>query len=389
MAARMIDGDFASMDVGNGWAGGYRVVRGKVKSFGIPHARARVTGELLHGDLGGQNIVEYADFCGQRYGYGDGIWNLTDSPIDLHQNTARRYGENMHIFLTLVVLAELGFKSGSELTMVVPVPPGLYNQLKPTVQKAFEAGDGSAPRTWHIQLRNDKKPREYVFKRIIVIPEGAGAYACYLLNANGEKADMSSDRGNLLSGRVAVVDLGMGTGDTYTLFDGNFNPDAISHATNDQAGILSHILTPLMNEIGDMFKSASLPPPTHLSTAHLDSYLRRYLLAESDSERREAATPRISGYNVDIEAAILYNVEQYAQWIASNLLDPLFSKGVDGVVAAGGGWAYCLPFISKWYPDRLIMTPDMFPHTKMVSLHDLNGIGQLRFLQHELAKQQV
>src|SRR4051812_11264229 len=98
----VLNDTFISSDAGNGWAACYRLVNGKIKSHGIPHARARVTGAKLNSDLGAQNVAEYADFTGQRYGYGDGIWNLTDAPIDLHQNTARRYGGNMHLFLMLV-----------------------------------------------------------------------------------------------------------------------------------------------------------------------------------------------------------------------------------------------------------------------------------------------
>ena len=92
-----LDENFISTDVGNGWAACYRRVNGKIKSHGIPHARARVTGAKLNSDMGSQNVAEYADFMGQRYGYGDGIWNLTDAPIDLHQNTARRYGGQMQL----------------------------------------------------------------------------------------------------------------------------------------------------------------------------------------------------------------------------------------------------------------------------------------------------
>ena len=88
----LLDENIISTDAGNGWAACYRLVNGKIKQHGIPHARARVTGAKLKSDLVSQNVVDYADFMGQRYGYGDQIWNLTDAPIDLHQNTARRYG---------------------------------------------------------------------------------------------------------------------------------------------------------------------------------------------------------------------------------------------------------------------------------------------------------
>ncbi len=50
----VLDENFISSDAGNGWAACYRLVGGKLKSHGIPHARARVTGAKLATDLGGR-----------------------------------------------------------------------------------------------------------------------------------------------------------------------------------------------------------------------------------------------------------------------------------------------------------------------------------------------
>ena len=222
----VLNDTFISSDAGNGWAACYRLVNGKIKSHGIPHARARVTGAKLNSDLGSQNVAEYADFMGQRYGYGDGIWNLTDAPIDLHQNTARRYGGNMHLFLMLVNIACLNVKSGSDLSVIVPAPPGLLNEVSPQIKKSILDGEsGKGDGVWHIQLRTDKKPREYKFIRVITIPEGAGAFAAYHFNLNGELVELHDPvRGDMLAGRVAVLDLGAGTGDTYTKFRWQYEP---------------------------------------------------------------------------------------------------------------------------------------------------------------------
>src|SRR5664279_6346645 len=191
-----LDDTFISSDAGNGWAACYRIVNGKVKSHGIPHARARVTGAKLNSDLGSQNVADYADFLGQRYGYGDGIWNLTDAPIDLHQNSARRYGGNMHIFLMLVNIASLNVKSGSALTVIVPAPPGLLNEVGPQIKKSILDGEsGQGDGVWHIQLRADKKPREYKFIRVITIPEGAGAFAAFRFNRSGNLVELPDQNG--------------------------------------------------------------------------------------------------------------------------------------------------------------------------------------------------
>jgi len=364
------DENFISSDAGNGWAACYRLVNGKIRQHGIPHARARVTGAKVNTDLGGQNIAEYADFLGQRYGYGDGIWNLTDAPIDQHQNSARRYGGNMHIFLMLVNIACMNVKSGSELTVIVPAPPGLLNEVGPQIKKSILDGEsGKGDGLWHIQLRTDKKPREYKFVRVMTIPEGAGAFAAYRFDLKGEAAELNDKNGNdMLAGHVAVLDLGAGTGDSYSVFDGNLNPDAFAHATDDKAGVIHNLLRPILSEV-----MQAVPEAKHLTTAHIDSYLRRYVANPSE----DAATIRVSGKNINIEKLILANCEHYAEWIASNKLDPLWSAGTDTIVEVGGGWLYIESWIRKWYPNRLILTPSMFPHTRNIALFDLNGVGQL------------
>jgi hypothetical protein len=382
----LIDENFISTDAGNGWAAVYRLVNGKLRSHGIPHARARVTGAKLDTDLGSQNVAEYADFMGQRYGYGDGIWNLTDAPIDLHQNTARRYGGNMHVFLTIVNIAELGVKSGSELTLIVPAPPGLLNQVAPVIKEAFLAGEKAESNgQWTIQLREDKKPRAYKIVRVITLPEGAGAYAAYRFNLQGDVMELPDKRGDdLLAGRVAVLDLGAGTGDTYTIYDGNLNPDAIAHATDDRAGVIHNLQQPILNDI-----LQAVPTARHLTTAHVDSILRQYLTASGDVEREAAATIRVGGKNVNIGKSIAFNCEQYAGWVAANKLDPLWSAGTDAVVMAGGGWLYIRDWIRQWYAERLILSPEMFRHTKTIPLYDLGGVGQLAFAAAVMKRQQV
>src|SRR5215207_2794113 len=378
----LLDENFISSDAGNGWAACYRMVNGKVKVHGIPHARARVTGARLNFDLGSQNIADYADFMGQRFGYGDHIWDLTDTPIDMHQNTSRRYGGNMHIFLMLVNIASLGVKSGSELTVIVPSPPGLLNEVGPVIKKSILDGEsGKGDGVWRISLRKDKKPREYKFIRVVTLPEGAGAFAAYRFDLEGDAVELLDRNGaDMLSGRVAVLDLGAGTGDTYSIFEGNLNPDAIAHATDDRAGVIHNLLKPLLSEVME-----AVPQAKHLTTAHIDSVLRQYVVQGVP----EAANIRVSGKTVNIEKAILANCERYAEWVAANKLDPLWGSGMDAVVEAGGGWLYIESWIKQWYPDRLLLTPAMFPHTKNIALFDLNGVGQLHFAAAVMKMQQA
>ncbi|MEO8395313.1 MAG: hypothetical protein ABI700_20125, partial [Chloroflexota bacterium] len=251
-----------------------------------------------------------------------------------------------------------------------PAPPGLLNEVGPQIKKSIMDGEnGSGDGVWHIQLRTDKKPREYKFIRVITLPEGAGAFAAYRFDLSGEAVDLpDKDGSDMLAGRIAILDIGAGTGDTYSIYDGNLNPDTFAHATDDKAGVISNLLKPILTEVLQV-----VPEAKHLTTAHIDSYLRRYVANPSE----DAATIRASGKNINIEKAILANCEHYAEWIASNKLDPLWGAGTDAIVEAGGGWLYIESWIRKWYPDRLILTPSMFPHTRNIALFDLNGVGQL------------
>ncbi len=375
----ILDETVISSDAGNGWAACYRVSSGKVRQHGIPHARMRVTGTKLNTDIGTQNIADYADFMGQRYGYGEGIWNITDTPIDMHQNTSRRYGGNMHIFLMFVNIACMNVKSGTELTLIVPAPPGMFNEVSPQLKKSLLAGeDGDG--IWRIQLRTDKKPREYKIVRVITVPEGAGAFAAFSFSLNGEAANLKQYAGaDVLAGRVTVLDLGAGTGDSFTIYNGNVNPDNMIYATDDKAGVIHNLLKPILSEV-----LQAVPEAKFLTTAHIDSYLRRYVANPSP----ENATIRVSGKLVNIERSILANCERYAQWIASNKIDPLWASGSDAIIEAGGGWIYIESFIRQWYPERIILTPSMFPHTKQIALYDLNGVGQLHLAAAVFRQQQ-
>ena len=75
--------------------------------------------------------------------------------------------------------------------------------------------------------------------------------------------------------------------------------------------------------------------------------------------------------------------------MAANKLDPLWGSGMDAIVEAGGGWLYIESWIRQWYPDRLLLTPALFPHTKNIALFDLNGVRQLAFAAAVMKMQQV
>jgi hypothetical protein len=56
---------------------------------------------------------------------------------------------------------------------------------------------------------------------------------------------------------------------------------------------------------------------------------------------------------------------------------------------AGGGWLYIASFIKEWYPNRNVLSPEMYRHTRGIPLYDLNGVGQLNLTAAVLKAQQV
>ena len=66
-----------------------------------------------------------------------------------------------------------------------------------------------------------------------VWPEGIGAAACYILDEKGEFVE-----NDVLAGEAVLLDLGVYTLDALKLVDGSFNPEALEHATWEDAGLM-------------------------------------------------------------------------------------------------------------------------------------------------------
>src|SRR5690606_34401855 len=125
---------------------------------------------------------------------------------------SNRYGNEFHQFLTALAIAKMGVKEG-KVDLTTFIPPGLFNELKANVEKRFMDDGGKV----EIKLKGDKKPRQFRYSRVTVLPEGIGAAACFVLDDNGEI--VPSD---VLSGEVVVLDIGAHTLDALQLSNGNF-----------------------------------------------------------------------------------------------------------------------------------------------------------------------
>jgi hypothetical protein len=378
---RVLDNTIVSLDPGNGKASGW-YFDGKYHSVSIPHARVSVVGAKVGADnLGAQHTLEFVDWLGERFGIGEGVWDLaTRYPVETHQNTESRYGSEMHIFLALAVLAKLKAPTNVPITIIVPAPPGLLNKVSKRIKDNFKAGENNlGDGKWTIAL-NGKKPQTYTIARVITVAEGQGAFAAYRFDINGNVMDLTGSQGyDALSGHVQIVDLGYGTGDTFDIFNGRTAPESIVHSTDASAGISTHMLLPVLDKVKE------LTDATHLTPAHVDGWFRTWTKGYGEKQ----ATVTVSGKVLNLQALFEKVCGRYADWTMQMKLEPAWRNGADSVLEVGGGWLYIDSKVRGYYRKRIILAPSLFPHISTVPLYDLNAYGQLALAANNIRVHQL
>lgn len=383
-------------DGGNGKASLHRLdAKGKLHRRTIPHAKTRVTGERVKLAMGHTLDVEYADFMGMRFGYGESIWDLPgDYHIDVFQNTPERYGTYDHISYALVLMAEMKLPDG-EYDIIVSVPPGLYSSVKGVTEEGFKQGQpytrtvGGRPETthdgwWEISVSKNMSPggevpvHRYKFNRVIVLLEGWVGYAAYRFDLDGNVIDLpGADGQDLLAGVVEVGDAGFGTFDSPTLRDGSLIQDALGRSTDDTGGIGSRLCQPILERIQETV------PHARLNTAHVDRWLRDYATGKGGTVKpwsADAATVDIAGARLRLQGVFNAAIENYASWVWQTKITAAIRRNTDTYLMDGGGWLYLAPSILQWAADKLvILSPDSVPHLSKYNYFELNGIGMLAF----------
>jgi hypothetical protein len=299
-----------------------------------------------------------------RYVVGDDVIRVTRRNLERHMGM-NRYGNEFHQFLVAVALTKLGISKGTvDLTLFAP--PGLYVEARTTMQQRFLEEGGEI----EVMLKGDKKPRSWRYENVTVWPEGIGAAACFVIDDNGEFT-----HSNVLAGEVIILDLGAHTLDALKLVDGNFNPEALEHATWDNGGVHVHIREPILRTIkkqGDDF--------ANLTVDDIDRVIRLGLVSGD-------YTLRVAGYEIDLKPLLDKYRERYAEWVANNIGDGVFSsfRGIKSVILVGGGSTLIEDHMRKWYGDKLL-DRKQYPSTKKLHPVDLNAVGGLRFAQMRLNK---
>jgi hypothetical protein len=253
-----------SVDAGNGGTNAVLVKdNGRHRSVYFPSVRAAATGDSLGLGKNMELQYDFVDWGGHRYVIGDDVIRVTRRNLERHQG-AQRYGDEFHQFLVAVALAKLGIRSGTvDLTLFAP--PGMYAAIKQHMQKRFLEHDGQVI----VKLKKDKKHRAWHYENVTVWPEGIGAAACFVLDGTGKMADS-----DLLTGDTVVLDMGVYTLDALKLVDGNFNPEALEHATWEGGGINVHVLQPVLRAIKKQADDFAL-----LTIDDIDAVIRRGLVS--------------------------------------------------------------------------------------------------------------
>lgn len=349
----------ASVDAGNGGIKAELVKRngGGRKSHYEPSVRAAATGDAL--GIGNSAIgeldYEYADWSGHRYVTGDDVIRVTRRALERHIGS-NRYGNEFHQFLVAISLAKMGIKEG-EIDLTVFAPPGLYAEQKPEIEKRFLADQGKT----EIRLKGDKKPRQWRYTSVNVLPEGIGAAVCFVLDDNG--VYVASD---VLSGQVAILDIGAHTLDALLLVDGNFNAESLQHATWEEGGVHVHIREPILKAIKKL--------SSDMAVVTVDDVDRVIRLGSASGDY----TLRAGGYEVDIKPLLDKYRLRYADWIANNIGDNVFNqfRGIKSVIVVGGE-GLVSDHLRKYFPDKII-DPKQHKTTAKVHPIDMNAVGGLR-----------
>lgn len=374
-----LDPTIITWDGGNGTSSAWRLVNGELQYFMLPNVRVPVTGYSMNTEVTsiGMNEMVYADVSAGRFGIGDGVWEQSKYPPETFINTAERYGSEIHIFMLLCLLAALNVPEDTPLTIVTSAPPGLVNQVAKTIKQNLRMGEAQDKSgAWHIRMSYDKKPRTFIIGKVIVVPEGVGAFSAYAYDANGNDVLIPSsihEGDDSLTGQVHIHDAGHGTYDTYTVRNGKIDAESMTFATDRDAGILRQMIEPIMDYIRDQFAKAGEVPP-NLKAVQVDQWLRDWSIGKMKTQH---ARIKLHGRILDLQAIFELVSVRFARYVIEEKLERSFSQGADSILLAGGGWVYILEHIRKQYPNRNILWPERVAHLKGIPLWELNAYGCL------------
>ena len=373
-----LDDTVIAWDGGNGTSSAWRLVNGELQYFMLPNVRVPVTGYSMNRDVTtlGLNEMVYADVAAGRFAIGDNVWEQSKYPPESFVNSEERYGSDIHIFMLLCLLAAIDAPQHTPLTIVTSAPPGLINKVVKTIKKNLRYGEAKDKSgNWTVQMSYDKKPRTFIIGKVVVVPEGVGAFSAYAYDTNGEAVLIPSTDGrdDLLTGQVHIHDAGHGTYDTYIVRNGKLDAESMAFATDRDAGVLRQMVEPVMDYIRDQFVRAGESVPT-MRPVQVDSWLRDWSIGKM---RSQSARVKLNGRVLDLQAIFELTSARYARYVIEEKMERSWQQGADTILLAGGGWTYILPTVLKQYPNKNILHPGIVSHMTNIPLWELNAYGAL------------
>jgi hypothetical protein len=345
-----------SIDAGNGGTNAVLATEEGYKRVYFPSVRAVTTGDSLGLGAGFEMAYEWVEWGkGHKYLVGDDVF-ISRRAVERHTG-ANRYGNELQLFLIACALGKL-IPEGGAVDLTLFAPPSMYVDAKETITERL----ADLKNTLAIRFKGDAKPRIYTIENLTVHPEGLGALLAFVLDDKGQLV-----QGDLLSGENVVLDGGMHTLDALQVSDGQFNPESLQSATWENAGIMAHILTPVLavaRKSGADFELIGLDD--------IDRVLRCGILTGDYSLVS-------GGSKIDLKPAIDKFSERYAQWISNQIIDGVFDglRGIKSLIFVGGGAVLTAAYLQKWYAGKLLSMAQN-PNTKNVSPVDANAVGGLR-----------
>ena len=330
---------------------------GKRKRVYFPSVRAEVSNQKIGFDEMELDF-EYVTWGDTDYVVGDDVVRVNRHAADRHRGQ-NRYGNELQSFL--VANAALRTKAPSGVyDLVMFAPPGMYADVKDKMIERFSG------HTLTIS-RNGSKPREYTFDHVRVLPEGIGAVICLGFDADGNMFD----NGYLMQGRVIVIDIGTYTLDIMNFENGKLNQEPLPKPTWDDSGIASYIIEPLLQEIRDYNPDMA----AGVTYDVIDQTIRNGLNGVGE----EDWVIESGGQAVNIEVPYTRRAENYASWIANNIIDT-YLQGLNGVnlaIMIGGGHHMTSRFFNEWDYDKLVNYRKLAT-LKRVDPVDINSEGAAR-----------
>ena len=357
----------ASVDAGNGITNAIvsDLKSNRVRSVDFPSVRAQAKGGGLN--LGKQFEMQYTyvDWEKRRYIVGDDVTRVTKDGLERHMHR-NRYGEEFHQFLVSVALSKLGVKHNRQVDLTVFCPPGLYNDHRKSIENNFL---NSTP---VIHMKGKKTPFKWRYNRVTVWPEGLGALACFVLNDQG-----SFYASNVLAGSCVLLDIGAYTLDSLLLYDGNFNPESLETATWEKDGINDRVLVNVLRDV----KQVGGADFTNMTIEDIDQVIRAGLVGGD-------YVLSVAGKDIDIQESLEFHSQEYARWIANNVIDTKFDGlvGISSLIIVGGGEPLVTKHLSNAYSKDKIVNRKKHETTKKVHPIHMNTVGGHRLALMELAK---